>query len=274
MPAEKPSRLKRPWPEAKSAKSPYQGRDRPLFATGGQAAEASLDITSIAMLDTQTVTIDGKVYTFQTVLTDVDGNVLIGATPATARDNLIAAINLDAGAGTLYAASTTLHPTMLAFESGGQMDVNTKFTGTAGNTINVTETLTNGDWDQDPLENGADPDSEVTFVPIVQWGQMRIRARLDAAIGTGAGTLGTLFARPNRALDPALLPGASEAFVYTVDQPAIDGSALADGAEVSLEITATEHQGENWLKLDVAVTNSSMEITFLDIGGELLGLYH
>ena len=59
------------------------------------------------MTDTEVVTIGSKVYTFQTTLTDVDGNVKIGGSASDSIDNLIAAINLTAGAGTTYAASMT-----------------------------------------------------------------------------------------------------------------------------------------------------------------------
>ena len=54
--------------------------------------------------------IGGKAYTFQTVLTNVDGNVLLGATEAISLANLKAAVNLGAGAGTLYAAATAANP--------------------------------------------------------------------------------------------------------------------------------------------------------------------
>lgn len=58
----------------------------------------------------QTVTIDGKVYTFRGALAQLtaDGDVLLGATLADCALNLIAAINLDpAKSGTKYAANTT-----------------------------------------------------------------------------------------------------------------------------------------------------------------------
>jgi len=99
--------------------------------------------------NTETVTIDSKTYTFQTTLTDVDGNVLIGATASDSLDNLIAAINLGAGAGTLYAASTTLHPTVSAAAGAGDtMDATAKIAGTAQNTIATTTTVTNATWTQ------------------------------------------------------------------------------------------------------------------------------
>ncbi len=54
-----------------------------------------------------TITLNGKVYTFQTVLTNVNGNVLIGATLADSITNLRNAIMLGPGSGTTYAAATT-----------------------------------------------------------------------------------------------------------------------------------------------------------------------
>jgi hypothetical protein len=95
----------------------------------------------------ETVTLDAKTYTFQTVLTDVDGNVLIGATASDSIDNLVAAITLGAGGGTLYAASTTLHPSVTAAAGvGDTMDVTAKKTGTDGNLIASTETMTSGSF--------------------------------------------------------------------------------------------------------------------------------
>lgn len=66
-----------------------------------------------------TIGINGRTYTFQTVLTDVDGHVLIGADNEETRDNLIAAINLDAGAGTIYAASMTANISVSASALAG-----------------------------------------------------------------------------------------------------------------------------------------------------------
>ena len=112
-------------------------------------------------------------------------------------------------------------------------------------------------------------DIKVTFVPIVQWGDMRIRGKIDGA----AGTVGLEFARPKRQLDPALLPGASEAFVYTVDQPGADGTAWVSTIEFFLDITAAEHAGENWLKITLDPAGGAV-IDFFDISGTLLGTYH
>lgn len=106
--------------------------------------------------DTETVTIGTKVYTFQTVLTDVDGHVLIGATASDSLDNLIAAINLGAGSGTLYATSTTKHTQVTAAAGAGDTMVITAIApGTAGNLIATTETAANASWTGLVMAGGA-----------------------------------------------------------------------------------------------------------------------
>lgn len=126
------------------------------FALTLAKAAGVLTLTGMP-LNTETVTIGGKVYTFQAVLTNVDGNVLIGASASESLDNLIAAINLDAGAGTLYAAATTLHPTVAASAGVGDTMVATaKDSGSAGNAIATLETLTNGVWGGGTLAGGDD----------------------------------------------------------------------------------------------------------------------
>lgn len=106
---------------------------------------------------------------------------------------------------------------------------------------------------------------EVRFVPIVQWGAIRIRGLIDGA----AGVMGFEFARPARQKDVDNLP---DALVYGVDQPGIDGTAWVDGVEFSLEIPASEHIGENWLKITLNPADGS-DIVFFDISGENLGLH-
>lgn len=120
------------------------------------AVAATGTLTGTAnMANGETVTIDGKVYTFQTVLTDVDGNVLIGAALTDSLDNIRAAINLDAGAGTLYANSTTLHPTVSAVDTPTTIVVTAKSSGSAANVIATTETGANMSWGSATLSGGA-----------------------------------------------------------------------------------------------------------------------
>lgn len=106
-------------------------------------------------LTTETVVVGGKTYTFQTVLTNVDGNVLIGTTASDSLDNLIAAITLGAGSGTLYAALTTAHPTVLAVAGAGDtMIAYAILGGVAGNAITTTTTVTGGSWGAATLLGG------------------------------------------------------------------------------------------------------------------------
>lgn len=104
-----------------------------------------------------TVTIDGKTYTFQTVLTDVDGNVFIGANVAATIANLEKAIELGAGSGVSYAASTVIHPTVIASAiDATTLTAEAKTAGTAGNSIVVTEAGANTSWASGTLTGGTD----------------------------------------------------------------------------------------------------------------------
>ncbi len=106
-------------------------------------------------LNNETCTIGAKVYTFEDTLTDVDGNVKIGAAATDSLDNLIAAINLDAGVGTLYATSMTENDDVTAAAGvGDTMDCSAKNGGTPANSKATTETLTNGSWGGATLAGG------------------------------------------------------------------------------------------------------------------------
>lgn len=63
------------------------------------------------------ITVGGKLYTWQTVLTNSDGNVLIGGTIADCITNILSAVNLGAGSGTRYAAATTANTAALITSS-------------------------------------------------------------------------------------------------------------------------------------------------------------
>jgi hypothetical protein len=121
------------------------------------AANGTLTLTG-QPLNTETVTLGGKVYTFQTALTNADGNVLIGASTAASLTNLIAAITLGAGAGTGYATAMTANTSVTMVQAAGTTaTVTALIPGTAGNAIASTETLTNGSFGGATLANGVDP---------------------------------------------------------------------------------------------------------------------
>jgi len=136
-------------------------------------------------LDTETVTIDAKVYTFQAALTDVDGNVQIGASVALSHENLRRAINLDGVAGTDYATSMTIHPTVGASDTATTTVVTAKVAGGAGNSIATTETAVTGTWATATLLGGG---GDVLIL-----GAGELPTQTTAAVGAVT-TLGTVVA--------------------------------------------------------------------------------
>ena len=133
-----------------------------------------------------TVTTGTKTYTFQTVLTNVDGNVLIGASASDSIDNLIAAINLGAGSGTLYAAATTANGFVSAAAGAGDtMNATALLGGTQGNYIATTETSATASWGAATLTGGTGDISVLTL------GQLPTNT--TAAVGSVT-TLGTVVA--------------------------------------------------------------------------------
>lgn len=95
--------------------------------------------------NTETVTIDGQVYTFETSLTDAPNFVLIGGTASLSLDNLIAAINNAAGEGSTYGTGTLVHASVSAAAGAGDtIDITALVAGLNGNSIAMSETLTLG----------------------------------------------------------------------------------------------------------------------------------
>lgn len=106
--------------------------------------------------DTQTVVVGGKTYTTQTTLTNVDGNVLIGANAAATLQNLYDAINLTGTAGTQYAAAMTANSRVKATAvTATTLVVRALTPGEVGNLIASTETQTNAAWGAATLASGA-----------------------------------------------------------------------------------------------------------------------
>ncbi len=103
----------------------------------------------------ETITIGGVVYTFQATLTNVANNILIGVSAAATLDNVKAAINLDAGAGTTYALATAIHPTVTATTNTNTTQlIEAKVAGTAGNLIATTETSAHLSWTSTVMAGG------------------------------------------------------------------------------------------------------------------------
>lgn len=121
----------------------YTGAN-PTGLVQGVAAQGTLTMDTNPS-NNDTMTVDTKTYTFQTTLTDVDGNVKIGATLADTQANIVAAFDLTGVAGTDYAASMTAHTSVNMADFATNASVLTAQTkGTAGNSIATTETFTAG----------------------------------------------------------------------------------------------------------------------------------
>ncbi len=113
----------------------------PANNVAATASQGTLTMDVIPV-DTNTVTIDTKVYTFQDVLLVGDGNVAIGANVGESQVNLVAAINLDGVEGVNYGAGMTKHPTVTVGDFAANDMILTAITpGVAGDTIATTETF-------------------------------------------------------------------------------------------------------------------------------------
>lgn len=120
-------------------------------------ATGTLTITSgNNAVDTETLVIGSKTYTFQATLTDVDGNIHIGADRDATLTNLANAINGSGGsAGTDYATSNTAHTLVTAVANGdGTMTVTSILEGVVGNAYATTEAMTNGSWGATVMSGG------------------------------------------------------------------------------------------------------------------------
>ena len=106
------------------------------------ASQGTLTLDTIPA-DSNTMTVDTKVYTFEDSLTNVDGNIYTGGSLAQAKLNVVAAFDLSGVAGTDYATLMTAHPSVdIATFIVNDSILTAKVGGAAGDTIVTTETFT------------------------------------------------------------------------------------------------------------------------------------
>ena len=116
-------------------------------------AGRTLTFSGNAVAD-ETVTIGSVAYTWKASVTTTANEVKVGVDTATSVTNLINAITLGAGSGTLYGSATVEHPLVDATGGISTIDVVAKSTGIAGNSIATTETMTNAAFGGPTLTGG------------------------------------------------------------------------------------------------------------------------
>lgn len=160
---------------------------------GGVRATGVLtsDTTNVANL--ATVTIGTKVYTFETSLTNVDGHVLIGADASASLDNLVAAINLAAGAGTTYATLTIANTSAVTAvkTSATVVTITSVQSGTSANAFATTETSTHLSWGAALMTGGTDSTAASTS-PVVNSTSNIGQMQMDGAAFTNPASSLTL----------------------------------------------------------------------------------
>lgn len=120
-------------------------RDDTFIEAALVPATGTLELTANAG-NTETVVLGSITYTFVNSLSSAN-DVLIGASIGDTIDNLVAAINGDAGEGSVYGTGTAANTDASAQAlPGSQMLATALAAGTAGNSITSTETLANGSW--------------------------------------------------------------------------------------------------------------------------------
>lgn len=141
-----------------------------LTVSGIVAASSTFTITG-QPANNETVTVGGKTYTFQTTLTNVDGNVKIAATAALSLTNLYNAINLTGGVpGTDYATAMTANTQVTAGTLTATTFIATaQIAGTVGNSIATTDTYALGSWTGATLSGGTGISLKSYGVSVGEW---------------------------------------------------------------------------------------------------------
>lgn len=125
--------------------------------TPGSHAESVLTSDTTAPDDAEEVVIGDITYVYKTALTTpaVPYEVLIGASAATALDNLKSAINGTAGAGTTYGTGTVAHPDVVATDNTDTTQkIVARVPGVAANATVTTETSAHLSWADTTLGGG------------------------------------------------------------------------------------------------------------------------
>ncbi len=116
-----------------------------LAALGAASGSATQTVTfsTAAAADADTVTINGRVYTFKTALTGAADEVLRGADFTASATNLQSAVNAGPGVGTTYGLGTVANAYALATRSAGVVTLIARDPGDEGNSLTLAKSGTN-----------------------------------------------------------------------------------------------------------------------------------
>lgn len=234
--------------------------------TGGGTAEFTLigiaatgQLGGVNPADTDTVTIDAKVYTFQAILTDVDGNVQRGGDLATSLANLAGAITLTGVPGTDYATSMTLHPTVTAVSTLTTLDATAKIVGPGGNSIVTTSTGGNVTWGGGTLSGGSGGDDVELYLPAATptFSDVLIGKEIVIAGSTSAGNDGAFVI-------------ASVPSPYTLRWPNLSGvtELFPIGGTYSIRFIEEGLKKASIWAGTIKITNKGANILYLSFDGE------
>lgn len=130
------------------------------LGTASGSASGTVTLSSAVPSEDDTVTVNGRAYTFKDAVDETADEVLIGGTLAATATNLAAAINASADdSGTLFGSATTVNLDVLATVDGAVVTVIALDPGDEGNALTLAKsgtniavsgaTLTGGDDDSD-----------------------------------------------------------------------------------------------------------------------------
>jgi hypothetical protein len=219
-----------------SVNVPSGAHDHSVMFDAGNHSTNELSLATIPT-DTNTVTVGGQVYTFKTALTasTTADEVLIGASAALSRENLINAINLGPGAGTLYGSDTTLNAIVTAEEDATSVGIFVTAKAKGVETGACSETLAAGGdvWASANLAGG---DLDETTDLALALGDIFIQGLLPNGPSPGPSPGGTGFLNVNGAND-----GTATDLYANVN----DGQNLTDFIETVTSPDSVEFDNED-----------------------------
>lgn len=222
----------------------------PIQESTSGRSQGTLTIDDV-ISDGDTITVDAKVYTFKTVLTNVDGNVLIGVDFAASQANFVAAMSLTGLPGVQYAGLMTIHPTVeIAAFFGDDAVLTAINSGVAGDTIVTVETFT-----------AATPQFDAATLGTTQAGAETTAAGAITSTGTQTLTADYVLKIGSEVIPFTIAKGETATQVATKIKGLLDSN-------VDLPVTAGTISGDS-----IPLTANWAGLTANEIGIEVEGLF-